>query len=500
MNAQQINLASFNIGLASPEAALLALLCLIMVAHLFWARDKQEGRLLVSALVTLAITAGLVIYVAMPPTTGSVIAANNVTPIQYAFTNMFVVDAMATLLKVSLLSAVAITIIYSRAYLAARKLFSGEFICLILFGTLGMMVMVSANHFVTLYLGLELLALSSYALVALDRDSAKSTEAAMKYFILGALASGLLLYGISMVYGATGSLDVSRVAAMVGGSRANDPLLTFGIVFIVAGLAFKLGAVPFHMWIPDVYEGAPTAITLFVAAAPKIAAFGFIMRILADALGGAAQDWQGMLVILAVLSMAIGNIVAISQTNLKRMLAYSTISHMGFLLLGILAGTRNGYASSMFYVVTYVLTTLAAFGIILLLSRDGFEAENIDDLKGLNKRSPFFAVLMLFVMFSLAGIPVFVGFWAKLSVLEAALSAGYTWLVVFAVLMSVIGAFYYLRVVKVMYFDSPTDTLPITAPLEMRAVLSVNAFAILVLGIVPGGLMMACLDAIQKSF
>jgi len=500
MNAQQINLASFNIGLASPEAALLALLCLIMVAHLFWARDKQEGRLLVSALVTLAITAGLVIYVAMPPATGSVIAANNVTPIQYAFTNMFVVDAMATLLKVSLLSAVAITIIYSRAYLAARKLFSGEFICLILFGTLGMMVMVSANHFVTLYLGLELLALSSYALVALDRDSAKSTEAAMKYFILGALASGLLLYGISMVYGATGSLDVSRVAAMVAGSRANDPLLTFGIVFIVAGLAFKLGAVPFHMWIPDVYEGAPTAITLFVAAAPKIAAFGFIMRILADALGGAAQDWQGMLVILAVLSMAIGNIVAISQTNLKRMLAYSTISHMGFLLLGILAGTRNGYASSMFYVVTYVLTTLAAFGIILLLSRDGFEAENIDDLKGLNKRSPFFAVLMLFVMFSLAGIPVFVGFWAKLSVLEAALSAGYTWLVVFAVLMSVIGAFYYLRVVKVMYFDSPTDTLPITAPLEMRAVLSVNAFAILVLGIVPGGLMTACLDAIQKSF
>ncbi len=500
MNPQQINLASFNIGLASPEAALLALLCLIMVAHLFWARDKQEGRLLVSALVTLAITAGLVICVAMPPATGSVIAASNITPVQYAFTNMFVVDAMATLLKVSLLLAVAITIIYSRAYLAARQLFSGEFICLILFGTLGMMVMVSANHFVTLYLGLELLALSSYALVAFNRDSAKSTEAAMKYFILGALASGLLLYGISMVYGATGTLDVSRVAAVVAGSRANDPLLTFGIVFIVAGLAFKLGAVPFHMWIPDVYEGAPTAITLFVASAPKIAAFGFIMRILADALGGAVQDWQGMLVILAVLSMAIGNIVAVSQTNLKRMLAYSTISHMGFLLLGILAGTKNGYASSMFYIVTYVLTTLAAFGIILLLSRDGFEAENIDDLKGLNKRSPFFAVLMLFVMFSMAGIPVFVGFWAKLSVLEAVLNAGYTWLVVFAVLMSVIGAFYYLRVVKVMYFDPPTDTLPITAPLEMRAVLSVNALAILVLGIVPGGLMTACLNAIQKSF
>ncbi len=495
-----MNLASFNIGLAAPEAALLALLCVIMVAHLFWATEKQEGRLMISALVTLVTTACLVIYAAMPAVTGSVIAENNVSTIQYAFTNMFVVDAMATLLKVSLLLAVAIMIIYSRAYLAARKLFSGEFICLILFGTLGMMVMVSANHFVTLYLGLELLALSSYALVALNRDSAKSTEAAMKYFILGALASGLLLYGISMVYGATGSLDVSRVAAMVAASRANDPLLTFGIVFIVAGLAFKLGAVPFHMWIPDVYEGAPTAITLFVASAPKIAAFGFIMRILADALGGATQDWQGMLVILAVLSMAIGNIVAISQTNLKRMLAYSTISHMGFLLLGILAGTKNGYASSMFYIVTYVLTTLAAFGIILLLSRDGFEAENIDDLKGLNQRSPFYAVLMLFAMFSMAGIPIFVGFWAKLSVLEAALNAGYTWLVVFAVLMSVIGAFYYLRIVKVMYFDAPTDTSPIVAPVEMRTVLALNAFAILALGLMPGALMTACLNAIQKSF
>jgi NADH-quinone oxidoreductase subunit N len=492
MNPAQINLASFNIALAAPEAALLALICVIMVAHLFWVKEKQETRLMMSAIGTLAITVGLVIYVAMPAASGSVIAENNVTPIQYSFTNMFVVDAMATLLKVSLLLAVAVTIIYSRAYLAARKLFSGEFICLILFGTLGMMVMVSANHFVTLYLGLELLALSSYALVALNRDS-------MKYFILGALASGLLLYGISMVYGATGSLDVSRVALVVAGSRANDPLLTFGIVFIVAGLAFKLGAVPFHMWIPDVYEGAPTAITLFVASAPKIAAFGFIMRILADALGGAVQDWQGMLVILAVLSMAIGNIVAISQTNLKRMLAYSTISHMGFLLLGILAGTKNGYASSMFYIVTYVLTTLAAFGIILLLSRDGFEAENIDDLKGLNQRSSFYAVLMLFVMFSMAGIPIFVGFWAKLSVLEAALNAGYTWLVVFAVLMSVIGAFYYLRIVKVMYFDAPIDTSSIVAPVEMRAVLSVNALAILVLGLMPGALMTACLNASQKS-
>ena len=322
----------------------------------------------------------------------------------------------------------------------------------------------------------------------------------MKYFILGALASGLLLYGISMVYGATGTLDVSKVAAIVSGSGANDPLLTFGLVFIVAGLAFKLGAVPFHMWVPDVYDGAPTAITLFIASAPKIAAFGFVIRILADALAGAAADWQGMLIILAVLSMAIGNIVAISQTSMKRMLAYSTISHMGFLLLGILAGTKNGYASGMFYIVTYTLTTLAAFGIMLLLSRDGFEADKIDDFKGLNQRSPFHALLMLFVMFSMAGIPVFVGFWAKLSVLEAALNAGFPWLVVFAVLMSVIGAFYYLRVVKVMYFDTPTDTAQLVAPFEMRAVLAVNAFAVLALGLMPGALMSACLNAIQRSF
>ena len=500
MNPAQINVSSFNISLAIPEIFLLTALLAIMVAHLFWTPQRQEARLLFASVATLLATVVLVVLKAMPVPSGSVIETVVITPIQYGFSNMFVVDQMATLLKIALLMAVAVVIIYSRSYLATRKLFSGEFICLILFATLGMMVMVSANHFVTLYLGLELLALSSYALVALNRDSARSTEAAMKYFILGALASGLLLYGISMVYGATGSLDVSKVAAIVSGSRANDPLLTFGLVFIVAGLAFKLGAVPFHMWVPDVYDGAPTAITLFIASAPKIAAFGFVIRILADALAGATEDWQGMLIILAVLSMAIGNIVAISQTSMKRMLAYSTISHMGFLLLGILAGTNNGYASAMFYIVTYTLTTLAAFGIMLLLSRDGFEADKIDDFKGLNQRSPFHALLMLFVMFSMAGIPVFVGFWAKLSVLEAALNAGFPWLVVFSVLMSVIGAFYYLRVVKVMYFDKPTDTAPLVAPFEMRAVLAVNAFAVLALGLVPGALMTACLNAIQRSF
>ncbi len=498
MNPTNLSLADYNIWLAAPEIALLSLLGVILVAHLFWSPQKLEGRLLVSALVTLAVTLVLVLKIANP-VAESVIAATVAVPTRFAFSGMFVVDAMSTLLKIALLIAVAIMIVYSRAYLSVRKLFTGEFISLILFATLGMMVMVSANHFVTLYLGLELLALSSYALVALNRDSARATEAAMKYFILGALASGLLLYGISMVYGSTGSLDVSNVAAIVSASRANDPLLTFGIVFIVAGLAFKLGVVPFHMWVPDVYQGAPTAMTLFIGSAPKIAAFGFVMRILPDALGGAVTDWQGMLVILSVASLAVGNIIAIAQTNLKRMLAYSTISHMGFLLLGILAGTKNGYASGMFYVIAYVLMALAAFGMIMLLSRAGFEAEEIDDFKGLNKRSPFYALLMLFVIFSMAGIPPFIGFWAKLAVLEGALNAGYTWLVVFAVLMSVIGAYYYLRVVKVMYFDEPTDTAPIAAPVEMRALLAVNAFATLVLGLFPGALLTLCANAIQRT-
>ena len=478
--------SSLNLALATPEIFLLIMTCVVMVVDLFTKAEQREGRLFILSIGTLALAA-VSLY--------SPLAAP-----QFAFNGMFVVDGMATLLKMAILISVAMVIVYSRAYLAARKLFTGEFITLILFATLGMMTMVSANHFISLYLGLELLALSSYAMVALNRDSVTSSEAAMKYFILGAMASGLLLYGLSMIYGATGSLDVSRVAAIISSSRGIDPLIMFGLVFVVSGLAFKLGVVPFHMWVPDVYQGAPTAMTLFIGSAPKIAAFGFIMRILADSLGGSVGDWQGMLVILSVLSMALGNIVAIAQTNLKRMFAYSTISHMGFLLLGILAGTKNGYASGMFYVITYVLMTAGAFGMIMLLSRAGFEADNIDDFKGLNQRSPLYAVMMLFIIFSMAGIPPFLGFWAKLAVLEGALNAGYTWLVVFAVLMSVIGAFYYLRIIKVMYFDAPTDTAPIVATLDMRGLLAINAFALLALGIFPGALMTACLNAIQASF
>ena len=478
--------SSLNLALATPEIFLLTMTCVVMVVDLFSKAEQREGRLFILSIGTLLLAAMSLYKPLVAP--------------QYAFNGMLVVDGMAVILKFAILISVAMVIVYSRIYLAARKLFTGEFITLIMFATLGMMIMVSANHFISLYLGLELLALSSYAMVALNRDSVTSSEAAMKYFILGAMASGLLLYGLSMIYGATGSLDVSRVAAIISSSRGIDPLIMFGLVFVVSGLAFKLGVVPFHMWVPDVYEGAPTAMTLFIGSAPKIAAFGFIMRILADSLGGSVGDWQGMLVILSVLSMALGNIVAIAQTNLKRMLAYSTISHMGFLLLGILAGTKNGYASGMFYVITYVLMTAGAFGMIMLLSRAGFEADNIDDFKGLNQRSPLYAVMMLFIIFSMAGIPPFLGFWAKLAVLEGALNAGYTWLVVFAVLMSVIGAFYYLRIIKVMYFDAPTDTAPIVATVDMRGLLAINAFALLVLGIFPGALMTACLNAIQASF
>jgi NADH-quinone oxidoreductase subunit N len=368
-----------------------------------------------------------------------------------------------------------------------------------LFATLGMMVLISANHFLTLYLGLELLALGQYALVALQRDSARSTEAAMKYFVLGALASGLLLYGMSMMYGATGSLGLQQVATALATGSVDHLVATIGLVFIVAGLAFKLGVVPFHMWIPDVYEGAPTSMTLFIGTAPKIAGVAFFIRLLGEGLAPLASDWQQMLIVLAVLSMVLGNVTAIAQTNLKRMLAYSTISHMGFVLLGILAASQQGYAAASFYISTYSLTALGAFGMILLLSRAGFEAETIEDFKGLNKRSPWFALVMLMVMISMAGIPPSVGFFAKLSVLRAALTAGYTWLVVLAVMMSLVGAYYYLRIIKVMYMDEPVDTHPIEGEFDMRVLLSLNGIAIFALGVLPQPLLSLMNHAVVQS-
>ncbi len=419
----------------------------------------------------------------------------------YTFSGMFVADPLANVLKLFIYITVAIVLVYSQAYLRARHMFSGEFFVLALFSMLGMMVMVSANHLLMLYLGLELMTLSLYAMIALQRDSAVATEAAMKYFVLGALASGLLLYGMSMLYGATGVLELTRMAEAIASGQADTTILLFALVFIIAGLGFKLSAVPFHMWVPDVYQGAPTPVALFIGSAPKLAAFAFLMRLLVTGLGAdyLVGQWQWMLIIMAVLSLAIGNITAIAQTNLKRMLAYSTISHMGFLLLGVLSGGNDGYASAMFYVIIYVLMTLGTFGMILLMSRAGFEADKLDDFKGLNARNPWYAFIMLLLMFSMAGVPPAVGFYAKLSVLWAVVDAGFVWLAVIAVLFSLIGAFYYLRIVKLMYFDEPLDRTPLAPSAGMRVVLGANGISVLLLGIRPGFLMALCEYSIALS-
>jgi NADH-quinone oxidoreductase subunit N len=424
------------------------------------------------------------------------------------FNGLFVADAMANVLKLFATVAVGVALVYSRQYLLDRGLFKGEFLALLLFALLGMMIMISANSFITVYLGLELLSLCLYSMVALNRDSATSIEAAMKYFVLGALASGLLLYGLSMIYGATGTLTIPEVAAkakLLSGGASDRAFLVFGVVFVVAGIAFKLGVVPFHMWIPDVYHGAPTAVTLIIGSAPKLAAFAMAIRLLVNGLLDVAADWQQMLAVLAVLSMALGNIAAIAQSNLKRMLAYSTIAHMGFMLLGLLSGAVGGnllnapdaYAASMFYVVVYVLMSLGAFGMLLYLSRAGFECEQLEDMKGLNRRNPWYAFIVLVLMFSLAGIPPTAGFYAKLAVLSAAVNAGQIGLAVTAVLLSLIGAFYYLRIVKLMYFDEPADAAPLEGPREMRTLLTANGLALLVFGILPQPLMQICFAAIQ---
>jgi NADH-quinone oxidoreductase subunit N len=403
-----------------------------------------------------------------------------------------------------------ITLAYARPYIARRDMLSGEFFTLSLFVLLGVSVMVSANNFLVVYLGLELMSLSLYALTALRRDHAVATEAAMKYFVLGALASGFLLYGLSMMYGATRSLDIGEVFAAIGHGNINKAVLTFGVVFIVAGLGFKLGVVPFHMWVPDVYQGAPTAVTMLIGAAPKLAAFAITVRLLVEGMIGLAVDWQQMLVVLAVGSLVIGNLAAIAQSNLKRMLAYSTISQMGFMLLGMTAGVvsgntlsaANAYSSAMFYVVSYVLTTLGTFGLIMYLSREGFESEEITDLAGLSRRAPWLAGVMALLMFSLAGVPPMVGFQAKLGILQALVSTnitGYIVLAVIAVLLSLVGAYYYLRVVKVMYFDEATDTHPIVGGAGVAALLACNGFAVLFFGMLPGGLMAMCRDAIVKA-
>ncbi|WP_291519544.1 NADH-quinone oxidoreductase subunit NuoN, partial [Acidovorax sp.] len=431
----------------------------------------------------------------------------------YGFGNMVVSDAMGNWLKCFATIAVMVTLVYSRPYAADRQMMhGGELFTLSMFALLGMFIMISGNNFLVIYLGLELMTLSSYALVALRRDNATATEAAMKYFVLGAMASGFLLYGLSMIYGATGSLDIGQVFKAVNSGQIRHQVLVFGLVFVVAGLAFKLGVVPFHMWVPDVYQGAPTSATLMIGSAPKLAAFAITIRLLVDGLLPLAIDWQQMLGVLAIGSLLVGNLAAIAQTNLKRMLAYSTISQMGFVLLGLMSGVINGnvdatavenaYSASMFYVISYVLTALAAFGVILLLAREGFESEEISDLAGLNQRSPLYAGVMAVCLFSMAGIPPLVGFYAKLAVLQALIASGqglYIALAVFAVIMSLIGAFYYLRVVKVMYFDPPLTVTHVSAPLDVRVVLSINGALVLGLGLLPGGLMSLCADAVVRA-
>jgi NADH-quinone oxidoreductase subunit N len=402
-----------------------------------------------------------------------------------------------------LLSFVSLSLVlfYSRTYLVLRGLFRGETFVLMLFALLGMQVLITANNFLTLYLGLELMSLSLYALVALQRDEAAPAEAAMKYFVLGALASGILLYGMSMVYGATGSLQIDVVAQALGSGGDNPVLLIFGLVFLVSAIAFKLGAVPYHMWVPDVYQGAPTAMTLLIGTVPEFAAFAMLLRLLAGALGSPEMEiqWQSMLAILSLLSVVLGHVVAIAQTNLKRMLAYSTIANMGYVLMGFLGADNVGYSAAMFYIVAYVMTSLVSFGMILLLSRAGFEADRIDDLKGLNQRSPWFAFIMLLAMFSLAGVPPTIGFYGKLLVLQAAIKVGYTWLAVVGVLAALVGAFYYLRIVKLMYFDDPVDSSPIVARGDTRWLMSANGLALLLFGVLPQQLMGLCAVALAQS-
>ena len=488
-----MTLAPLHLSAALPEILLLGLLAVVLLIDLFVRTS--------AAIVHTVTVSGLVVI-------GLWQLANiGDTQTIYAMNGLVVADSMSAFLKGSAALAVAVTLLYARHYIVDRDIPNGEFHVLAMFALLGQFVMISANSFLTVYLGIELLSLALYAMVALRRNHAVSTEAAMKYFVLGALASGFLLYGMSMIYGATGTLDLPLVADKIASGQADRLVMVFGTVFLVAGLAFKLGAVPFHMWVPDVYQGAPTAMTLLIGAAPKFAAFAIVIRLLVSGMIGVAADWQQMLMILAVLSLAVGNLIAIMQTNVKRLLAYSTIAHMGFMLLGFASGVVgsdtvgavDAYAASLFYVVTYVITTLGSFGVLMLASSKGFECETLDDIAGLGRRHPWLAGVFLILVFSLAGIPPTVGFYAKLSVLEAVVQAGHIGLAVFAVMASLVGAFYYLRLVKVMYFDDPKCDVPLDYGKSARSLLTVNGAAVLLLGIAPGPLMAVCLYTVRMS-
>ncbi len=476
-----MTLEMLNLSIAMPEIFLLGLACTVLVVDVYL---KDERRNVTYVLSQLGLIITLLLMTMHTPESREI-----------AFNGMFVSDTLSLVLKYSVVILVALVFVYSRRYLQQRNIFKGEFYVLGLFGLLGMMVMISANHFLSIYLGLELLSLSLYAMVAFDRENPRASEAAMKYFILGAIASGMMLYGMSMVYGMTSSLNIVEVATTIESMKDTSIVLVFGLVFMVIGLAFKLGAVPFHMWLPDVYQGSPTTVTSYIASAPKVAGFAMIMRLLSESMGSLQTDWQGMLVIMAVLSMVIGNVIAIAQTNLKRMLAYSTISHVGFIMLGILAGNQEGYAASMFYTLVYALMSLGGFGIIILLTRSGFEAEELNDFKGLNQRSPWFAFMMLILIFSMAGVPPTVGFWAKLAVLKAVVNIDMLWLALVAVFFSIVGIYYYLRIIKLMYFDDAEDKSEIICNRDMQIALSANGLSVLLLGLYPAALMTFCIAA-----
>jgi len=492
---------SFQFLPAYPEIFLTIAISAILLIDVY-SKDAQRG-----------LTYRLALYSCL------IVAALNLAYLDtgetwYIFGHMFVSDPLSNLLKVASSLAVAVTLVYSRNYVNERGMVTGErhgeFYVLALFSLLGQMVMISANNFMTIFLGLELLSLTLYAMVALRRDSSAAMEAAMKYFILGALSSGFLLYGMSMVYGATGSLDLSQIARVLTAGGSDRTVLVFGLVFIVSGLAFKLGVVPYHMWVPDVYQGAPTAVTLLIGGAPKLAAFAITLRLLVEGMITLAVDWQQMLLVLALLSLVVGNLSAIAQTSIKRMLAYSTIAHMGFMLLGMMSGIINGnaysaagaYSAALFYTLTYVLTTLGSFGVLLAISRHGSEADRFEDFKGLHKRAPGLALIMMIMMFSLAGVPPTVGFYAKFAVLGAVVGTGMIWLAVFAVMTSLIAAFYYLRVVKMMYFDAPEENSDLSMTGlrgDMKTLLIINGVAVLVLGLMPEWLMHACISAMTRT-
>ncbi len=461
-----------------PEIFILCATCVVLTIDLFL---KQKD-FLITYYLSLLTVAGTVV----------VILLSNSPETKVIFDGSFIRDPMSDLLKTSLLIAIGLVMIYAKDYLVKQNIFRGEYYTLALFGSLGMMIMSSAYSFLTVYLGLELLALSMYALVAFDRDSKQGSEAAMKYFVLGAIASGMLLYGISMLYGVTGELSFPEVSRSISDQDQNDMVLIFGLVFIVIGIAFKFGAVPFHMWVPDVYHGAPTAVTLLLGSAPKIAAFALAIRLLVDGMQGLSIHWQDMLIILTFLSLAIGNVVAIAQDNLKRMLAYSTISHVGFIFLGIAAASDKGYSAALFYTIVYAITAAGGFGVLTMLSRQGFNAETLKDLSGLNDRSPWMAAMMGLILFSMAGVPPTVGFFSKLFVLESIVSVDMVWLAASAVFFSIIGAYYYLRAIKMMYFDKPTDNSSFEISMDSNIALSINGLSLLGFGLFPAVLFNLC--------